>query len=450
MTREMKDSGIEWIGEIPAHWELKRIKNIIIQTKDGIKIGPFGSALTNKTKDKSEYNVYSQANLIASDFSKTKNTIDGETFANLQAYEVYPDDICLSMMGTIGKCKKVPKGIKRGIMDSHLIKVRLSESIDSRYFEYVYDKDLGGVCFQQMQLDKKGFIMDGLNTFIVKNLYFPVPPIEEQVIISDYLDSECSRIDAVIEQTHASIEKYKELKQAVITQAVTKGIHPGRQMIDSGIEWIGKIPAEWHLQKLKNVTSLITDGTHITPNYIEFGIPFISIKDISSGVIDFSNVKYISDDEHQILSKSTPIEKGDMLFTRIGTLGVFLLVDTDTVFDIFVSVGLIKFKTSVSEVFKQFIRYFLLSDCTMNYINLVKAGGGTAAAKFNLTDVRNTIFVVPSQKEQQEIVTMLDNTCAKLDTLIIEKQQLLAELETYKKSLIYEYVTGKKEVPACQ
>ena len=165
MAREMTNSTKPWIGEIPSHWELKRIKNIIQPSKDGIKIGPFGSALTNKTIGEGEYNVYSQANLIASDFSSTKNTIDSDTFEDLKNYEVFPDDICLSMMGTIGKCKKVPAGIRRGIMDSHLIKIRLSESVDSRFFEYVYDKDYGGVCFAQMQYDKKGFIMDLQNSW---------------------------------------------------------------------------------------------------------------------------------------------------------------------------------------------------------------------------------------------------------------------------------------------
>lgn len=110
--RPMKDSGIEWIGQIPEEWDVPRIKNIIQQTKDGIKIGPFGSALTNKTTGSDEYNVYSQANLIAGDYSKTKNTVSQEVFEQLIGYEVFSGDICLSMMGTIGKCKIVPRIIE--------------------------------------------------------------------------------------------------------------------------------------------------------------------------------------------------------------------------------------------------------------------------------------------------------------------------------------------------
>lgn len=217
----MKETGQFWIGSIPEHWNLMRIKNIILPTKDGIKIGPFGSALTNKTRDNGDFYVYSQANLISADFSSTKNTIDVETFEELQGYEVYPDDICLSMMGTIGKCKKVPHGIKRGIMDSHLIKIRLRDCIDSRFFEYSYDKDLGGVCFQQMQFDKKGFIMDGLNTSIVKNLYCPVPPLEEQQEIVEYLDKKCVEMDRLIQNKHQLLLELEKLEKSLIYEYVT-------------------------------------------------------------------------------------------------------------------------------------------------------------------------------------------------------------------------------------
>ena len=132
---EMKDSGIAWIGKIPKNWEIKKIKNVICNDKDGLKIGPFGSALANKTIADGAYNIYGQANLVNDDFSYTKNTINKNTFHILKSYQVLPNDICLSMMGTIGKCKTVPVGIKEGIMDSHLIKIRLDKTqIISKFF----------------------------------------------------------------------------------------------------------------------------------------------------------------------------------------------------------------------------------------------------------------------------------------------------------------------------
>ena len=218
----MKDSGVEWIGEISEGWKTVRIKHVIDRSEYGIKIGPFGSTLANRTLISGPYNVYSQANLISNSFSDTNHHIDGNTFDDLRGYEVKPGDVCVSMMGTIGKCRVVPAGITKGIMDSHLIKIRLDEEqIDPRFFEYVYDKDNSGVCYTQMQYEKKGTIMDGLNTAIVKNLVIPLPPLTDQVVISNYLDTKCAESDALICKNGQEIRKLKEYRQSLIYEAVT-------------------------------------------------------------------------------------------------------------------------------------------------------------------------------------------------------------------------------------
>lgn len=219
---EMKDSGIAWIGKIPKNWEIKKIKNVICNDKDGLKIGPFGSALANKTIADGAYNIYGQANLVNDDFSYTKNTINKNTFHILKSYQVLPNDICLSMMGTIGKCKTVPVGIKEGIMDSHLIKIRLDKTqIISKFFEYVYDKDRSNICITEMQYVKKGSIMDGLNTSIVKNLRIVVPLISDQQAIVDFLDAKCADIDAAIAGKQKQLDVLKEYKKSLIYEYVT-------------------------------------------------------------------------------------------------------------------------------------------------------------------------------------------------------------------------------------
>ena len=217
---EMKESGIEWIGEIPKEWRIFQIK--FLCKPNSIKIGPFGSSLSNKTFADAKYNVYGQANLVSGDFSATKNTVTEETFNNLRSYEVIPDDICVSMMGTIGKCRIVPEGISQGIMDSHLIKLRVNETlILPEFFTYVYDKDLGGICYAQMQYEKSGSIMDGLNTSIVKKLYMPIPSIAEQRVLISYLDAKCSEIDDTISLKKQQVETLEKLKKSAIYEYVT-------------------------------------------------------------------------------------------------------------------------------------------------------------------------------------------------------------------------------------
>ena len=184
---ELKESGFVWFGKIPAHWEVKRIKYIIKQGSDGIKVGPFGSALTNEvvSAEDGQFKVYGQANLIRRDFEYGDNFVTEENYMRLRNYEVLPNDIAVSMMGTIGKCCVVPEGIKPGIMDSHLIKVRLSDMMLPKYFEYLYESE---AVFEQLLLKSKGSIMNGLNSTIVKNVYMVVPPIEEQREICRYID----------------------------------------------------------------------------------------------------------------------------------------------------------------------------------------------------------------------------------------------------------------------
>lgn len=166
----LKSSGKDFIGGIPEHWKLRKIKFCTVPSKDGVKMGPFGSSLTGKVLLDRPYKVYGQWNVIGGDFTAGLGTISAEDYRDLQAYKVVSNDILISMMGTVGKCAIVPEGIQEGIMDSHIVKVRLDNSvIDSKFFMYVYDKDYSDIVFSQIQLEKKGSIMDGLNSTIIKN-----------------------------------------------------------------------------------------------------------------------------------------------------------------------------------------------------------------------------------------------------------------------------------------
>jgi len=211
------------------------------------------------------------------------------------------------------------------------------------------------------------------------------------------------------------------------------------KMKNSGIEWIGEIPEDWNFTKLGRISEIITDGTHQTPNYIEEGYPFISIKDISSGKIDFSDVKYISKQEHNELYMHAPVRKGDILFTRIGTLGIFVEVDTEEVFDFFVSVGMIRLIPNMID--QHYLLHYLNSPAVGSFIQSIKAGFGTAAPKYNLTDVKKTWVIIPPSGTQKRIANFLDAKCAKIDGLKNDIQKQIETLEQYKKSVITEAVT---------
>lgn len=217
---EMKDSGVVAIGDIPSTWKLCRIKNLFIDNKSGIKVGPFGSALGQAVVSKydGEYKVYGQANLIRRDFTYGDNYVKKKDYERLIAYKVLPGDIAVSMMGTIGKCMVVPADIEDGIMDSHLIKIRLKKGYNPNYFEYLYESD---VVYIQLLLQNKGSIMAGLNSSIVKNIYFLEPPVEEQNEIVNYLDDICSKINSSIRAKNEQMVKMDSYKKSIIYEYVT-------------------------------------------------------------------------------------------------------------------------------------------------------------------------------------------------------------------------------------
>ena len=218
----MKDSGVEWIGNIPCTWQVKRIKDFLAKDDFGIKCGPFGSALTGKVISDGEYNIYGQWNVIGNDFSIRRNTIAKNDYLNLISYSVRPKDILVSMMGSIGRCALVPEKIHPGIMDSHIIKIRLNlNEMNPYFFLYEYDKNNSTIISEFYNRAKKGFIMDGLNTSIIKNAIFVSPPIDIQKNVVDYLDSFCSKVDAVISFKESKIQKLQTYKKSLIYEYVT-------------------------------------------------------------------------------------------------------------------------------------------------------------------------------------------------------------------------------------
>lgn len=218
---EMKDSGITYIGRIPENWDITKLK-YLFESGDGcLKIGPFGSAIKGKTLDNGPYKIYNQAHLIQNDFSLSRHFVSEETYKELFSYRVLPDDILFSMMGTIGKCRIVPQGLQEGIMDSHLLKARLNTKINVDYFQYVYDKDNSLVVISQLLEMSNGSIMNGLNSTIVKNIVIPLPPIEEQIKIVDYLHEKCTEIDKLISAKEQLIEDMESYKKSLIYEYVT-------------------------------------------------------------------------------------------------------------------------------------------------------------------------------------------------------------------------------------
>ena len=418
--REMKDSGIAWIGAMPWAWKMNTIAQIFLQVKCK------NTGLQEK-------------NLLSLSYGKVKrksiDTVEGLLPESFDGYNIIEkDDIVLRLTDLQNDHTSLRVGLaeERGIITSAYLTIRNRSNFCPKYlYYYLHSFDIA-----------KGFygmgagVRQGLNWDGVKWLKILAPSVPEQERIAAFLDAECAEIDAVLEKTRASIEEYKKLKQAVITQAVTKGVRGDRPMKDSGIEWIGEIPAEWDVLNLVAHTSMLTPMRD-RPENLDGPIPWVRIEDFEGKYIESSkaglgvSMKTVK----EMNLKVYPV--GTILCTSSCIMGKCAIVSRELVSNQRF-IGIIPDRTTD----KTYLYYLMTSNAErMNFLST-----GALQANLSRSAFEHLKVQFPPYSEQQEIVAYLDDKCEKIDALIARKQQYLTEIENYKKSLIYEYVTGKKEV----
>lgn len=280
----------------------------------------------------------------------------------------------------------------------------------------------------------------------MKKIYIPMPSLTEQKQIADFLDRKCAEIDTVIEKTKATIEEYKKLKQSIITETVTKGIRNNRPMKDSGVEWIGSIPSTFNKYRIKHISKLygrIGFRGYTADDLVDEGEGAITLSpsNIRDMSMNYSNLSYLTWQKYEE-SPEIKINNGDILLVKTGSsYGKTALVD-NLPLEATINPQLIVIKSIMISV-----KYLLYSFQTTYFFAQIKNAvvGGTIPT-IAQEKIYNFYIIVPDEFEQQEIVEYLDVKCAEIDSLILKKTELLTQLEEYKKSVVYEYVTGKKEV----
>ena len=420
--REMKDSGVPWIGEIPKGWSLRRIGQMYKERR-------------TKVSDR--------------DFEPLSVTMKGvvpqlSTAAKTDAHDdrklVRKGDFAInSRSDRRGSCGIAAQDGSVSLINT--IMCPLSET-NSTYLNWLFHSTLFADEFYRWGHG----IVDDLwttNWSDMKRIYIPYPPLFEQQRIADFLDAKCAEIDSILENTRASLEEYKALKLSVITEAVTKGIRGERPMDYSGVEWIGKLPVEWRLAKTKTVCSKISDGSHFSPETVDEGFPYITAKDVHGIGLNYEVASKISKESFDALVKAgCQPTNGDVLLVKDGaTTGRVGLVDSTEPCVLLSSVAMLHTNEMMEPLF---LYYLLQSSIVQEQIKVSMAG--SAMPRITLSKIVDFYMTLPLIDEQQEIAAYLDEKCAAIDSLIASKEALIAELEAYKKSLIYEYVTGKKEV----
>ena len=426
MARKMKDSGIEWIGEIPEGWEIKYFVQLFSQVKNK-NIG------------------LREKNLLSLSYGKIKQksieTVGGLLPDNFEGYNIIDrNDIVLRLTDLQNDQHSLRVGLshERGIITSAYcsIRVRGAESPNYLYY-YLHTFDIAKGFYGMGSGVRQGLNWDGLK--YIKTL---LPPQHEQDRISVFLNQKTLEIDSMLSKTISSIEEYKKLKQAVITQAVTKGVRGEREMKDSGVEWIGRIPSEWYVAPFTKCLESTIDYRGKTPEKVSDGTFLVTAKNIKDGKLNYSASKeYVRTEQYEDIMHRGKPEIGDVLFTTEAPLGEVCNVDRT---DFALAQRIIKFRGIVGLVNNYYMKYWIMSSFFQN--NLRTFATGSTAQGIKASKLGQLKLILPTLEEQQEIADYLDAKCAEIDKLIAKKEQLVKELESYKKSLIYEVVTGKREV----
>lgn len=421
--REMKDSGVEWIGEIPVNWELSKIGSVYDERNEKVS-----------DKDFAPLSVTKQG--IVPQLETAAKTDNGDNRKLIRKN----DFVINSRSDRRGSC-----GISEYEGSCSLINTVLKPQTNmcNRYYGFVFKSDSFADEYYRWG---HGIVDDLWSTkwIDMKSIYIPAPDIVEQERIADYLDAKCSKIEEIIEKQHAIIEKLKEYKLSIITEIVTKGLKHNVKMKDSGVRFVDTIPYDWENRKMITILSTrVVDGPHESPELYDRGIPYISATAIVNGKIDFSLMRgYISKEYCEICDKRYSPQRGDLLVVKLGaSTGQVAIVDTDERFNIWVPLAAVRCN---DEALPKFVYYAFQSDYFVRQMELSWTFG--TQQTLGVQTIEKLRILLPPIAEQRKIVKYLDTIYDYIGSKIEKVEKMIEKLEEYKKSLIYEVVTGKKEV----
>lgn len=423
----MKSTTISYIGDIPDTWEVTRNKNVFTCSKN--LVGQASSEtqlLSLTTKGVKEKDINNPEGKLPESFDTYQFVKKNELVMCLFDLDVSAVFSGISPFdGMISPAYKVLT-----------CKGNILPKFADYWFRYISD----GRKFKHYAKN----IRYTLNFEDFATLPIVMPPLGVQQKIVKYLDDKCAKIDSIVEKQQAVIEKLKEYKFSIITEAVTKGRNPNVEMCDSGIEWFGTVPKNWDIITSRFVFDQVGDINHYMPDSVENGIPYLMIGDLKEKIseIDFNRCKKISESDYDELRKKMQPQVGDVIFARYATIGTVCYVDSDD--DFLVSYACVTIKPDKHRLDGEYLFYYFKSfaflEDVKQYINSNTQGNVGIEALFK------TKITVPPIDEQVEIANFLRNKCSKVDKTILDRQISIEKLEQYKKSLIYEVVTGKKEV----
>jgi len=420
-----KPSGAEWIGEIPEHWEFIRMKHLFRDYSE-------------KNKPNSELlSVTQNQGVIPRTWVENRMVMPSGALESFKF--IQKGDFAISLRSFEGGLEYCHHD---GIISPAYTVLKAKRNFFSQYYKYLFKSHS---FISELQTSVVG-IREGKNISYPELSYssLPIPPLAEQTAIASFLDSKTTQIDQAITQKEQMIELLKERRQILIQNAVTKGINPNVKLKDSGVVWIGEIPEQWEVKRVKHITTKI--GSGVTPSgggttYLESGVPLLRSQNILFGKIELDGVAYISEKTHESMSNSQ-VRKGDVLLNITGgSIGRCYFVDFNLPLNVNQHVCIVRPSLAITSIF---LNSLLASEVGQGQIWFFQQGGGREGLNFQA--IKNFLIPLPPKSEQTEISEYIETTTTKFLNAITLKEKEIEKLKEYKATLINSAVTGKIKV----
>lgn len=428
----MKNTGMLWIGQIPVDWELGKVKYAFNRKKE-----------KSTEKDPIVLSL-ARAGVKIRDIS----TNEGQLAASYEGYNpVEPNDLLLNPMDLVSGANCSISKVS-GVISPAYVNLRAKIGFEPRYYDYYFKTQYWNMGFF---VHGKGVSFENrwtLNDATLKDYYIPMPSLSEQQAIADYLDETCSKIDEIIAEAKASIDEYKTLKQALIAEITTNGLNKNIDFCETNFAWMGKIPSHWELKPFKYVLNERNEKNNPIKSTERLSLSID--KGITLYAEKTTNLDRFKDD----FTAYKLANKGDLVMNSMN-----MIVGASGVSDYFGCVSPVYytyFDNEPDHITAKYCEYLFRSRMLMRVLRSLGRGihhidrgddrVNTCRLKVSRDDLRTLVLPVPPLCEQRDIVSFLDKRTTEIDSLISEKESLINDLEAYKKSLIYEVVTGKRRV----
>ena len=429
--REMKDSGLEWLGNVSSDVKLVPLKYLLKKERMPIKVGPFGSQLsgTDFLKEESDFWVYNQRIVLDENYEAGDAYISSEKYETMIGFHVYEDDILITTRGTIGKISRIPHIHKPGILHPCIIRFRIDDSLyDYRLLKLIFNQS--DFVTEQILYKSNATTIEVIYRDTLKNIILPVWDMQTQRKIADFLDTKCSEIDALTADIQTQIDTLEQYKRSIITEAVTRGLNPDVEMKDGGNQYWGSIPTNWHLSDIKYLFEIVKRIAG------KEGYDILSVT--QKGI----KIKDISNNEGQVAESYANYQfvyPGDFVMNHMDLLTGW--VDCSKLFGV-TSPDYRVFRLRDKNNSLNYYKY-IMQTCYMNRIFYSLGQGVSNLGRWRLqtSSFNNFMVPVPPVEVQESIATYLDKKCTEINACIDDKQRQLEVLEEYRKlGKCYDYV----------